>query len=67
MTDTPGNTTAYNAWTPRLLRAAYNYQYSVKDPGAFAHNPLYVMQFLYDSIKDVGGDVTGLTRPPVTK
>jgi hypothetical protein len=53
----------YTAWTPRLLKAAYNYQYSVKDPGAFAHNPKYVIQFLYDSIKDVGGDVGGLTRP----
>ena len=27
----------YNAWTPRLLKAAYNYQTSKKDPGAFAH------------------------------
>jgi hypothetical protein len=53
----------YNAWTPRLLKAAYNYQYSIKDPGVFAHNPKYVMQFLYDSIKDIGGDVAGLTRP----
>jgi hypothetical protein len=67
VTDAQGNTTAYNAWTPRLLRAAYNYQYSVKDPGVFAHNPMYVMQFLYDSTKDIGGDVTGLTRPPVGK
>jgi hypothetical protein len=55
----------YNAWTPRLLKAAYNYQYSIKDPGAFAHNPMYVMQFLYDSIKDLGGDVSQLTRPEV--
>ncbi len=54
---------SYNAWTPRLLKAAYNYQYSIKDPGAFAHNPQYVMQFLYDSIKDLGGDVSKLTRP----
>jgi hypothetical protein len=53
----------YNAWTPRLLKAAYNYQYSIKDPGAFAHNPMYVMQFLYDSTKDLGGDVSKLTRP----
>ncbi len=53
----------YNAWTPRLLKAAYNYQYSIKDPGAFAHNPMYVMQFLYDSIKDLGGDVSKLKRP----
>jgi len=54
---------AYTAWTPRLLTAAYNYQYSIKDPGGFAHNPKYVMQFLYDSIKDLGGDVSKLTRP----
>lgn len=62
-----GATLAFTGfWTPRLLQAAYNYQYSVKDPGAFAHNSRYVMQALYDSIKDLGGDVTGLTRPAVT-
>lgn len=61
--DASGNPVAYNAWTPRLLEAAYNYQYSIKDPGAFAHNPMYVMQFLYDSTKDLGGDVSKLKRP----
>jgi len=50
-------------WTPRLLRAAYNYQYSGKDPGAFAHNPRYIMQTLYDGIEDLGGDVSAMTRP----
>jgi hypothetical protein len=63
--DDKGAAIGYNAFTPRLLKAAYNYQYSVKDPGAFAHNPQYVMQFMYDSIKDLGGDVKGLTRPEV--
>ena len=30
----------YNGnWTPKLLRAAFNYQYTQKDPGAFVHNP----------------------------
>ena len=53
----------YNSWTPRLLRAAYNYQYAKKDPGAFAHNAKYVMQVIYDSIADIGGDVSGMTRP----
>ena len=33
----------YKAWTPRLLRAAYNYQFVTKDPGAFAHNPTYAI------------------------
>jgi hypothetical protein len=46
-----------------LLRAAYNYQWVQKDPGAFAHNGKYILQVLYDSIADIGGDVTGLTRP----
>lgn len=54
---------SFKGWTPRLLRAAYNFQYAMKDPGAFAHNPTYILQVLYDSIEDVGGDVTGLVRP----
>jgi hypothetical protein len=56
----------YASWTPRLLRAAYNYQDASKDPGAFAHNSTYIMQLLYDSISDLGGDTTGMTRavPP---
>ncbi len=53
----------YNAFTPTLLKAAYNYQYYQKDPGAFAHNAKYVMQFMFDSIDAVGGDTAGLTRP----
>ncbi|NJN55931.1 MAG: polyheme membrane-associated cytochrome C [Anaerolineae bacterium] len=58
-----GEEGGYNTWTPNLLRAAYNYQYVQKDPGAFAHNGKYVLQFLYDSIQAVGGDTTGMTRP----
>jgi hypothetical protein len=50
-------------WTPRLLRAAYNYQYSGKDPGAATHNGLYIVQTLYDSLEDIGGDVSDMTRP----
>ncbi|MFN2295451.1 MAG: polyheme membrane-associated cytochrome C, partial [Candidatus Promineifilaceae bacterium] len=60
-----GDTERYVTWTPELLRAAYNYQYVQKDPGAFAHNGKYVMQFLYDSLSAVGGDVTAMTRPTV--
>ncbi|MBL8153569.1 MAG: polyheme membrane-associated cytochrome C, partial [Anaerolineae bacterium] len=57
----------YVTWTPNLLRAAYNYQYSQKDPGDFAHNPDYIMQILVDSIAAVGGDVSAYTRPEVAK
>jgi hypothetical protein len=57
----------YGTWTPRLLRAAYNYQYAAKDPGAFAHNGQYMIQVLYDTLEDIGTQVTvdmsGMTRP----
>jgi hypothetical protein len=56
----------YSTWTPRLIQAAYNYQYVAKDPGGFAHNPQYILQVLYDALEDIGGDVTGMTRPEVT-
>jgi hypothetical protein len=54
---------SYTTWTPRLLKAAFNYQYVQKDPGAYVHNPKFVMQFLIDSIEDLGGDVSTYTRP----
>ena len=53
----------YATWTPRLLQAAYNYQYVAKDPGAYAHNPEYVLQVMYDSLTDLGADVDDFTRP----
>ena len=57
----------YTTWTPRLLRAAYNYQYATKDPGAFAHNGQYIIQVLYDTLEDIGQEATvdmnGMTRP----
>ncbi|MBI4771439.1 MAG: cytochrome c3 family protein [Chloroflexi bacterium] len=59
-----GATVRYNAWTPKLLESAYNYQYSMKDPGAFAHNPKYIIQIVYDSIANLDPDaVQGMTRP----
>ena len=51
--DDKGAAISYSKWTPRLLKAAYNYQMYVKDPGAFAHNPKYVIQLMYDSIADL--------------
>ncbi len=47
----------FAAWTPRLLRAAYNYQVIQKDPGAFAHGGKYMIQLLYDSIMDVNSAI----------
>ena len=62
----PEESTRYNAWTASLLKAAYNYQASLKDPGAFAHNAKYMIQLLHDSIEDLDADaVAGLTRNDV--
>lgn len=58
-----GANVSFQGFTPKLLKAAYNFQYAQKDPGAFTHNATYVIQFLYDSIKDLGGDVSKYTRP----
>ncbi len=58
---------SYKSWTPRLLKAAYNYQFVGKDGGAFAHNPHYVIQLMIDSIENLAEvstiDTTGLARP----
>lgn len=57
----------YDSWSPRLARAAYNYQFATKDKGAWAHNGQYVLQLLHDSIEDLGEKVTVPTveRPEV--
>jgi hypothetical protein len=62
------STTTKASLTPRLLRASFNYgAYLQGDPGAWAHNPDYVKQVLYDSITDLGGTPPGtvsvLNRP----
>ncbi|MCK4889739.1 MAG: hypothetical protein KAS97_07395, partial [Candidatus Aminicenantes bacterium] len=58
---------SYKNFTPRLAKAAYNYQTSKKDPGAFAHGGKYLIQLMYDSIADMnsvtgGVDMSGMTR-----
>lgn len=57
----------YQGWSPRLLKAAYNYQLVAKDPGIYVHNPHYALQLLYDSLEDLSQrvpvDLGGLTRP----
>lgn len=66
-----GETTSFKDWTARLERAAYNYQVSLKDPGAFAHNAKYLIELLFDSIENVNAgiavaanrvDMTGMVR-----
>ncbi len=60
----------YSSFSARLLRAAYNYQVSMKDPNSFAHGGKYVIELLFDSTEDLnsklggGAEVTAaFTRP----
>jgi len=48
-----GKTVAYNTWTPRLLKAVYNWKVINADPGIHAHNPYYALELIYDSIEDL--------------
>ena len=58
---------SYKSWTPRLVTAAYNFQYAQKDPGGYVHNAHYLLQVLYDSLEDLGKKTTvnmkGMVRP----
>jgi hypothetical protein len=62
-----GANSPYNAWTPRLVKAAYNYQFSRQDLGGYVHNPRYMLQLLYDSLLDLQDyssiPVENLNRP----
>ena len=52
-----GKPVAYNSWTPRSLRTAYNWKLVTADPGNYAHNPAYALELLYDSIEDLSGSL----------
>ena len=54
---------AYAYFDAALLKAAYNYFHSVKDPGGWAHNYRYILQLLYDSLEGIGGTVSNKVRP----
>jgi Cytochrome c7 and related cytochrome c/Doubled CXXCH motif (Paired_CXXCH_1) len=53
----------FSTWTAALSKAAFNYQLSRTEPGAWAHNFDYMAELLYDSTADLGGDVSHLKRP----
>jgi hypothetical protein len=59
----------YTAYTPRLLQAVYDYTYSLRDPGGYAHNGRYVLQLLHDSLDSLaqsgkaGVNMKGKVRP----
>ena len=61
-----GAATPYRSWTPRLLKAAYNWKFVGSDAGIHVHNPHYALQLLHDSAEDLsaalGRELTGMTR-----
>jgi len=56
----------YASWTPRLLKAAYNWKFVGADGGIHVHNPHYALQLLFDSAEDIsnalGRDLTNMVR-----
>ncbi len=58
-----GSPIRYSTWTPRLLKASFNFHFMRKNPGAGVHNAKYAIQILFDSIEDLGGDVSKFARP----
>ena len=53
-----GGEVAYGTnFDARLLKACYNYNYSIKEPNACIHNPLYIAQILHDSARNLDGGV----------
>lgn len=48
-----GTSVAYASWTPRLLKAAYNWKFVGADAGIHVHNPHYALQLLHDSAEDL--------------
>lgn len=50
-----GKPLPYAAWTPRLLRAAYNWKFVGSDRGIHVHNPHYALELLHDSMEDLAG------------
>ncbi len=50
-----GKPVPYNAWSPRMLKAAYNWKFVGSDAGIHVHNPHYALQLLYDSMNDLSG------------
>jgi hypothetical protein len=61
-----GAPVAYASWTPRLLKAAYNWKFVGADAAIHVHNPHYALELLYDSAEDLSAalerELTGMAR-----
>ena len=50
-----GKPVPYNAWSPRMLKAAYNWKFVGSDGGIHVHNPHYALELLHDSLENLAG------------
>ncbi len=48
-----GRRVPYQDWTPRMLKAAYNWKVVGSDTGIHVHNPHYALELLHDSIENL--------------
>ena len=58
----PAGSVSFTKANPKFLKAAFNYLWTQKEPGVWAHNEVYATQVIYDSIVDLGG-TPSFTRP----
>lgn len=54
----------YNRFTPRSLKAAYNFKFGSAEPGKWAHNLVYTAQILGDAIDDLNAGITAKGGTP---
>lgn len=52
-----GKPQPYNAWSPRMLKAAYNWKFVGSDAGIHVHNPHYALELLHDSMESLAGAI----------
>ena len=52
------------AWDPVAAKAAFNWQFVNKDPGAYAHNRSYALQLLWDSYEDLYNKDNSISPAP---
>jgi hypothetical protein len=59
-----GTTDPTQQWDAPLAKATFNWQFIYKEPGAYAHNPDYALQLLWDSYEDLFNNDNSITPIP---
>ena len=63
MPDEINSDNAFKTWTHACCVRRTTTSIPARIPARFVHNGKYVIQTLYDSLEDVGADVSAMTRP----